>query len=228
MNGVEYLDLNPLQGFYIEDIPPLTTVTVTFEAIISCCLGKKMVCNEANIHYDYIYHVEEPPIPLIAESNTVKTHILTEPLFIFKVHVCQFTPNSHKVSIQKTEANLIFSKIDTALIRGCFSNDEVTPDEVTADMMIEYELFLNEDKLPCQKSNPVHQAQRTKFKRSIRNTYVGSRKIKLPKQTPPLKLENLKLYLLGTNTYPGGTRNTQIDFYLLLANESKDLFVKLS
>lgn len=72
INNIKRKCLNPKIGFCIKKLQSKEKVKISFKVIIvnSSCF---CINNTSNIMYDYIYNIQEKPIKICKQSNTVKT-----------------------------------------------------------------------------------------------------------------------------------------------------------
>lgn len=110
--------LNPILGFFINDIKKNKKVIISFKVlIIDRCKGK--LKNISTAIYDYIYNVEKYPIRIDLNSNSVltnnKNNLIKDFLLFSKVETrCSIS----KISNIKSEITVIESKFINSFIKN--------------------------------------------------------------------------------------------------------------
>lgn len=110
--------LNPILGFYIDNIKKSKKVIISFKVlIISRCKGK--LKNTSNALYDYIYNAEKCPIRIDLNSNLVLTNNKNNKVKDFLLfNKLEALCSISKISDIKFEITIIESKFINSFIKN--------------------------------------------------------------------------------------------------------------
>ncbi|MGH1053339.1 DUF11 domain-containing protein [Bacillus cytotoxicus] len=75
INGVQQVDLNPISGFSVGDIPDGETVEITFQVVVAAAPETESITNEANVTGSFTLVPGEPPVVVEQPSNMTITEI---------------------------------------------------------------------------------------------------------------------------------------------------------